>query len=230
MQQPRGPTIPYSKFRLSSTFWPPRVHLWRLQHCRQQAGIPHIPLGCVWTCWSQISPVPISQEFSSPLLSPGMTCTFWGGAYTKFKGHPTATIHGNSPALGQPPSDGLPSKNRSQGLCHLVGLWQQIHIIEVCRMLFRSIAASSWQPPPRHFIAERLRLPRGSFSLRWERCGCFCCASCGKGWGFCKGSAQKCCCFLASSGLLPCTRECGIETGRCPRAGARWFLQVKPLM
>lgn len=109
MQQPRGPTIPYSKFRLSSTFWPPRVHLWRLQRCRQQAGIPHIPLGCVWTCWSQISPVPISQEFSSPLLSPGMTCTFWGGAYTKFKGHPTATIHGNSPALGQPPSDGFPS-------------------------------------------------------------------------------------------------------------------------
>lgn len=153
-----------------------------------------------------------------------------GAAYTKFKGHPTAVIHGNSPALGQPPSDGFPSKNRSQGLCHLVGLWQQIHIIEVCRMLFRSIAASSWQPPARHFIAERLRLPRGSFSLRWERCGCFCCASCGKGWGFCKGSAQKCCCFLASSGLLPCTRECGIETGRCPRAGARWFLQVKPLM
>lgn len=159
---------------------------------------------------------------------------FGGAASSEVKSHPTAAINGTGPALGHPTvvlmAMSCPDRNRSQGLCCRTGLRQPIHVTEACQMLFRSIPAGSWQPTPQCFIAERLRLPCGSFPPRWERCSCFCCALCGKGWGFCKSSAQKCCCFLASSGLLPCAGAYGTGTGRCPGAGARWFLQVKPLI
>lgn len=178
--------------------------------------------------------MPSSPGPPSSSLSPGTTPRFFGWASSDIKSHPTAAISGTGPALGHPTvvvlSISLPDRNRSQGLYRRTELWQRIHVIEACRMLFRSIPASSWQPVPQCFIAERLRLPHGSFPPRWERCGCFCCASCGKGWGFCKSSAQKCCHFLANSGLLPCTGVCSSGTGRYPGAGVRWFLQVKPLM
>ena len=162
------------------------------------------------------------------IVSRDHSYTFWGGLL-RGQESPQSGHQWDSPTEALL-AISLPDRNRSQGLCCRTGLQQRIHVIEAGWMLFRSIPAGSWQPAPQCFIAERIRLPRGSVPLRWERCGCFCCASCGKGWAFCKSSAQKCCCFLASSGLLPCTRACGTGTGRCSGAEARWFLQVKPLM
>lgn len=185
----------------------------------------------MWTCWSQISPTPSSSVPSSSSLSPGTTPTlFVVGPPQRSRLTPQQSSVGPVHPTVALLAISLPSRNRSQGLHCCTGLWERIHVTEAGWMLFRSILAGSWQLAPQCFIAERLCLPCGSLPPRWERCGCFCCASCGKGWGFCKSSAQKCCCFLASSGLLSCTRVCGTGTGRCPGAGARWFLQVKPLM
>lgn len=172
------------------------------QTLRQRAGIPHSPCGFVPATFPQC-PAPQSPHHPHCLLAP-LTLGFFGGASLDIKSHPRAAIDGTGPALGHPHQ---PSQWESQPGFAATAAFPCLRLQE--------LLAGSWQPALQCLIAQGLCLPRGSLPPRWGRRGCFCCPSCGEGRECGKSSAQKCCCLLASSGLLPCARMCATGTGRC---------------